>query len=92
MTNRVDFDFKVTVTGRDGKVSGVKAPAFKSVKATIKAGKKKTIKLKVSSKQLKAIKKQLKKHSKVTRRPSIRVSNTTTGTSRQYKPRIVVKR
>jgi hypothetical protein len=93
VTNRVDFDFKLTITGRDGRVRGMKrAPAFKTVKTMIKAGKKKTIKLKVSPTVIKAITQRLKKHTSVMRRPSILLKNTTTRASRRYHPRIVVRR
>ena len=92
VTNRVAFDFVVRITGREGELRSARAPAFKPVRATVKAGKTRTIKLKIPAAHRKAIKRALKRRKRVVRRPSIRIANVTTGTSRQYKPRLVVKR
>ena len=92
VTNRADFDFVIRATGREGELRSARAPAFTSVRATVKAGETRTIRLRVPSAQRKAIARVLKRRSRVVRRPSIRITNLTTRVSRQYKPRIVVKR
>ena len=56
VTNRVDFDFVIRVTGRDGKVPGARTPAFKAVRATIRAGRTRTIRLSIPAAHRRAIK------------------------------------